>query len=134
MVGGFNTNVRYLGRMFHVQTEDGGRESPQIITLLYEGGAILHSKKSSYELPPETEESGEDGATSDLEERIKPLMEEQHRVMLEALKDGKLDSKIGAITVDDSAAGDPESGRDFGAEVITDKPLDELVLGHFSAD
>ena len=34
MVGGFNTNVRYRGRIYHVQTEDGGAESPQIVTLL----------------------------------------------------------------------------------------------------
>ena len=41
MVGGFNTNVRYSGRIFHVQTEDGGATSPRIVTLLYEGGSIL---------------------------------------------------------------------------------------------
>ncbi len=126
MVGGSNTNVLYVGRTFHVQTEDGGRESPQIITLLYEGGAILYSTKSSYEL-------GKDDRTGELEERVRQLMEEQHRVMVEALKDGSLDAKIGAgTTADDSMAG-MEPAEAFGAGVISDRPLDELVLEYISA-
>ena len=47
MVGGFNTNIRYQGQIYHVQTEDGGKDSPSIITLLYRGGAILFSKKTT---------------------------------------------------------------------------------------
>jgi len=50
MLGGFNTNVRYRGRKFHVQTEDNGRANPKIITLLYEGGVILTSRKRAYRL------------------------------------------------------------------------------------
>jgi hypothetical protein len=49
MLGGFNTNIRYQQRLYHVQTEDGGADSPSIVTLLYQGGAILFSKKRSYE-------------------------------------------------------------------------------------
>ena len=28
MITGFNTNVRYGGRVYHVQTEDSGRSYP----------------------------------------------------------------------------------------------------------
>ena len=49
MIGGFNTNVQYQGRTFHVQTEDSGHANPKIVTLLYEGGVILTSTKTSYE-------------------------------------------------------------------------------------
>ena len=125
MVGGSNTNVHYLGRTFHVQTEDGGCESPQIITLLYEGGAILYSTKSSYEL------DAEDG-NCELEERVRQLMEEQHRVMVEALKDGSLDSKIGSVTTDDVSLAGRQPAEAFGAGVIGDQPLDELILEHIS--
>ncbi len=128
MVGGFNTNVSYLGRTFHVQTEDGGHESPQIITLLYEGGAILYSKKSSYATP-----DGDTAARGQLEETVRQLMEEQHRVMVEALKEGRLDSKIDATDQDDTEAADSGFGGEFGVGVISDKPLDELILEHLSA-
>ncbi len=35
MVVGFNHNFRYKGEVYHVQTEDGGLKSPNIVTLLY---------------------------------------------------------------------------------------------------
>ncbi len=127
MVGGFNTNVRHLGRTFHVQTEDGGRESPQIITLLFEGGAILYSKKSHYELP-----SGSD-SIGGLDERVRQLMEEQHRVIVESLTAGKFDSKLAEVVDGAGIAAKAASEREFGAGVITDKPLDELILEYVSA-
>ena len=126
MVGGSNTNVCYLGRTFHVQTEDGGSESPQVITLLYEGGAILYSTKSGYELDA-------DDGNGELEERVRQLMEEQHRVMVEALKDGSLDSKIGAVTTSGDSIADMQPAEAFGAGVISDRPLDELIFEHISA-
>jgi hypothetical protein len=117
MVGGFNTNIRYKGRMFHVQTEDGGLESPQIITLLYEGGAILYSRKSSY---ADQLDEGE------LEERVRGLMEEQHKATVKALKGGKLEAKI-------QKGGDsPAEVEPFGAGVISDTPLVELIRTHLS--
>ena len=48
MVVGFNHNFRYKGEVYHVQTEDGGQKCPNIVTLLYKGGNILASKKTSY--------------------------------------------------------------------------------------
>ena len=126
MVGGSNTNVLYLGRTFHVQTEDGGRDSPQIITLLYEGGAILYSTKSAYELAT-------DDADGELEERVRQLMEEQHRVMVEALKEGSLDSKIGAAMTGEDSMTDIQPAEAFGGGLISDQPLDELILEYISA-
>ena len=80
MVGGFNTNIRYRGHIFHVQTEDGGKESPSIITLLYRGGAILFSKKTSY---------ADQVDDADRESIVRQLMEAQHSAMVQALKAGK---------------------------------------------
>jgi hypothetical protein len=48
MVVGFNHNFRYKGEVYHIQTEDSGVKSPNIVTLLYQGGTILGSKKTSY--------------------------------------------------------------------------------------
>jgi hypothetical protein len=112
MVGGFNTNVRYRERTYHVQTEDGGAESPNIITLLYEGGAILFSRKRSY---------AEQAGTPDREAAVRQMMEEQHRATVQALKAGKLDDKLGQ-------AGTAAPAVEFGAGLIGERRLDELVL------
>ncbi len=85
MVVGFNHNFRYKGEVYHVQTEDGGVRSPQVVTLLYCGGTILSSKKTSY-----TDLCHKDNLTSLVEE----LMKEQHREMLRRLKDGEFDGII----------------------------------------
>jgi hypothetical protein len=76
---GYNTNVTYKGQTYHVQTEDNGRHSPFIITLLYLQGAILSSKKTNYahilDLP-------------DFEEKLRTLMKEQHKAMIKELLAG----------------------------------------------
>ena len=57
-----------------------------MVTLLYEGGVILTSRKTSYEDQLETE---------DLETVVRELMEHQHRDLVRALKDGELDVVVG---------------------------------------
>lgn len=86
MVGGFNHNFRYKGEMYHVQTEDGGRRSPNIITLLYKGGTILGSKKTSY---------ADISKVDNLDQVVEELMKEQHKEMLRRLKEGEYDDIIG---------------------------------------
>lgn len=86
MVGGFNHNFRYKGEIYHVQTEDSGVKNPHIITLLYRGGTILASKKTSY--------ADRTGA-SDLEQIVEALMKGQHKEMLRRLRDGELDHLLG---------------------------------------
>jgi len=85
MLPGYNHNVQYKGKLFHIQTEDSGLQNPHIITLLYEGGNILSRKKTSYE----------DILKSDkLTQVVKEMMQEQHKAMLRDLKNGILDSRI----------------------------------------
>jgi len=152
MVGGFNTNVRYKGRTFHVQTEDSDHGGPKVVTLLYEGGVILHSRKQAYE--------------GDRKDRnaVRERMEAQHAEMLKALKAGELDVEVGLATgtaSTASAAATPAAARvapapatvaatpaptppeprpsperkirEFGEGVIGDTRLDELILARFSA-
>ncbi len=49
MITGYNTDVRHGNRVFHIQTEDKGLSNPKIETLIYVGGEILDSYRSSYE-------------------------------------------------------------------------------------
>ena len=68
MITGFNTNVRHGGRVFHVQTEDSGRNHPHVISHLYFGGTILASEKCDY--------AHLLGAQGDLTMAVRGLMEE----------------------------------------------------------
>ena len=107
-----------------MQTEDSGLKNPKIITLLYEGGTILYSKKSSYE---------EFECDEGLEAVVKNLMETQHREVVDRLKAGQLDQNLGLGGPPATQA--TKGGNDgvrFGAELISDLPLDELILAHLA--
>jgi hypothetical protein len=143
MLSGFNTNIRHRGVLFHVQTEDSGVRNPHIITHLYHHGTILSSEKSKYD----------DVLDSlDLEGEVKKRMEAQHKSMLKRLRagafDGLIDQRLGAGASADvtgsttqpetptlppesepgAAAGRSEPPRPFGQSVVSEKPLDEVVL------
>lgn len=82
MVVGFNHNVKHLGRIYHVQTEDSGLDNPHVITHLFAGGNILASKKTSY---------ADIAGADNLAEVVRELMEEQHKEMLRNLINGVYD-------------------------------------------
>ena len=86
MVVGFNHNFSYKGQVYHVQTEDSGIRNPHIITLLYRGGTILASKKTSY---------ADIIKIDSLETVVEELMKAQHREMLRLLKNGDFDEILG---------------------------------------
>ena len=48
MLSGYNHNIRFRGNVYHVQTEDGGKDNPQVITHVFRGGAILDSIRTPY--------------------------------------------------------------------------------------
>lgn len=88
MVLGFNHNLQYKGEIFHVQTEDSGVANPHIITLLYRGGVILCSQKTSY---------SDILKMDNLEVVVEELMKEQHKNMMRRLKMGEFDDKAFSI-------------------------------------
>lgn len=85
MLSGFNTNYRHRGVVFHVQTEDSGRQNPHVITHLFHGGNIIASEKVDYSAKLDAEE---------LEGEVKALMERQHKKMLKSLSRGECDDVI----------------------------------------
>lgn len=84
MVLGYNHNLMYKGEVFHVQTEDSGVANPHIITLLYRGGVIISSRKTSY---------SDILKMDNLEVVVEELMKEQHKEMMRRLKAGDFDEK-----------------------------------------
>ena len=82
MLTGYNTDFKYQDKVYHVQTEDGGVNSPYITSLLYFQGAILASRKTGYA----------DILKADcLDDVVRELMMEQHKQMIRDLMKGKLD-------------------------------------------
>jgi hypothetical protein len=49
VISGFNTDVEFDRVVYHVQTEDKGVKARLIVTLVYDGGTILASKRVSYD-------------------------------------------------------------------------------------
>jgi hypothetical protein len=83
MLTGYNTDFKFRGKIYHVQTEDGGISSPAITSLLYHQGAILASRRTSYA----------DILKADcLEDVVRELMMAQHKQMIRDLMHGKLDA------------------------------------------
>lgn len=80
MLVGYNTNIPYKDKTYHVQTEDNGKNNPVIVTLLYSKGAILASKKTSY---------ADIVSDQDYEHKVRELMKTQHKIMIKELIAGK---------------------------------------------
>ncbi len=86
---GYNTNVRHKGKVYHIQTEDSGLGHPHIITHLFaDGGRIVATRKTSY---------AEHARAPDYAVTVKKLMQDQHKAMFIALRDGLYDDEGGAI-------------------------------------
>lgn len=80
---GFNNNIKHKGRVFHIQTEDSGVKHPHVITHLFaDGGRILKTTKTSY---------AEHIGAADMQDTVRVLMQEQHKAMFIALRDGQYD-------------------------------------------
>jgi len=151
MITGANTNIRYRGIIFHVQTEDSGRANPHIISHLFHGGTILASEKLDYSDRVDVD---------DLEPMVRGLIEEQHKAMLGRLKAGEFDGTIGDRLGDTAidggeaakptapaaakqplkkparepapASAAPRAARTFGEDIAPQQPLDEVILEYLA--
>jgi hypothetical protein len=117
---GYNTNVRHKGRVFHIQTEDSGVQHPHVITHLFaDGGRILKSNKTSYV---------EIVAAADMAAQVKKIMQDQHKAMFIALRDGQFDHLFDAAGGDSketnapSVSGDLLSSAQMAASEPASKP------------
>jgi hypothetical protein len=115
-VRGYNHNVIYRGRVFHVQTEESGPGSPRISTHLYFGGTILASKRAEYD----------PAAAPDI---VRGLMQSQHKSILRDLKSGRNDAHLLQFftargeTLDPVAASSGAPDDEFPDEGQTPHPI-----------
>ncbi len=128
---GLNQNIQYKGEVFHIQTEDGGLKNPVITTLLFKGGTILASRRTSYE----------DILKSDqLETVVKEIMAEQHKGILKELKNEKVTKGLAKQEVPKEEALSEVEEVPEEAEVIElepeevdgNKTLDDIIMEHLS--
>jgi hypothetical protein len=110
LITGFNTDVEQNGRIYHVQTEDKGIANPTIESLIYLGGEIVASQRSSYEdlLP-----SGPDPKA------LTARLEAQHQRMILNVRQGRHD---------------PGGMKAFGEGIISDRGFEEVVLDYLSRE
>jgi len=119
MITGHNTDINYNGVVYHVQTEDKGKNNPVVETLVYKGGEILDARRTSY---TDLVKDGYD------ERKIIGLIEEQHRQVITEIRGGKYDK--GAVAVAAKSHSDPL------AEGIIDnkKSLDQVILDYLASE
>ena len=82
MITGFNTDIEHDGVTYHVQTEDKGVETPLILSLVYNRGTILASKRSPYN---DLVQSGFD------EQVLADRLQKQHKLICAAVRAGRIE-------------------------------------------
>ena len=131
MITGYNTDVKHNSRVFHIQTEDKGEQSPYIESLVYVGGQILATRKTSY---ADVVKNGRD------DKAIQELMEQQHRTMIAAIQRGRFDGPDNSVRtpegMSDGTAEAPagEPGAAPEAESAGDRTLDQVILDYLAAE
>jgi hypothetical protein len=122
MLVGYNTNVPYKGKIYHVQTEDNGIRNPVIITLLYFKGRILASKKINYSHLADS---------PDYEVTVRELMKEQHKTIIKELIRGRYTGDKIPESPEEKippAKSEKPSRPESGSKCQISKSLDDILL------
>ena len=133
MITGFNTDIKHNEKVYHIQTEDKGLQNPYIESLVYVGGEILASKKTSY---AEQLKTGVD------EKWIGNLMEQQHRTMIAAIKRGRFDGpadptrsaapKPGGTLTAEPAPASAATPASTATPPLDDRTLDQVIIDYLA--
>ena len=135
MITGFNTDIKHNEKVYHVQTEDKGVANPYIESLVYVGGEILASKKTSY---AEQLKVGVD------DKWIGGLMEQQHRTMIAAIKRGRYDQpaeitntlqeRPSQATLAQDASAAVAGASPAAMRIDEEKTLDQVIIDYLASE
>lgn len=146
MITGYNTDVKHRDRVFHIQTEDRGDRQPYVESFVYVGGEILGGKRTLY---PEALRDGGD------ERAVRELMEQQHRSLIAAIREGAFEAADGSVRAPAEMALGGEASRapsgvselreqvmprtsprrsSDSARVSGDRTLDQVILDYLAAE
>jgi hypothetical protein len=102
VIAGFNTDVEFGGVVYHVQTEDKGEKSRLILTLVYDRGTILASKRVKYD----------DLTEADLQpDALAERLQRQHQLICAAVKAGRLNDLKQMAAKERKAAVQPDPAK-----------------------
>ena len=100
MITGFNTDVEFQGKVYHVQTEDKGLARPIVMTLVYDRGTILASKRTPYD---DLVASGMD------EDVLAERLQKQHRTICAAIRAGRIEDLKRMSEKDSARVSEPQA-------------------------
>ena len=161
-VSGFNHNITHHQRVFHVQTEDSGVNNPTIVTLLYVGGNILAQKKTSYAELVDAPNLAE-LVRHRMEEQHKQMLRNVRAGVYDgteqsnaarAYQPGQLADEAAPppsppppaaaqsplpiplleLAQLEPAAGESVAETLFGEDLVSEKSLDEVILGYLTSE
>jgi hypothetical protein len=92
MLSGFNHNIKHKGKTYHIQTEDGGKDNPQIVTHAFLGGIILDTVRQPYD---------DLLKKPDWQDELKDRMKAQHLEEIRKLFSGAFDTRTETPSGDD---------------------------------
>ncbi len=94
VITGFNTDIEFQGTTYHVQTEDKGVKTPLILSLVYDRGTILASKRSAYD----------DLLIGNFDEKqLSERLQKQHNLICAAVRTGRIED-LKRMTTRESAS------------------------------
>jgi len=125
VITGFNTDIKHNDKVYHIQTEDKGLQNPYIESLVYVGGEILASKKTSYA------EKAKEGVD---EKWIGSLMEQQHRTMIAAIKRGRFDQPGESTHTAGGHAPLPAVTEEELQGSSEEKTLDQVIIDYLASE
>ena len=120
MITGFNTDIEHEGRTYHVQTEDKGTATPLVLTLVYDRGTILASKRSPYD----------DLLTGEFDETIlTERLKKQHKLMCGAIRAGRIEDLM-RMTMKESASRKQGliAQKEVKSTVVTEPRIEDIPM------
>lgn len=104
MITGFNTDIEFEGVTYHVQTEDKGLSRPIILSLVYDRGTILASKRAPYD----------DLLVSQFDEEVlAERLQKQHKLICAAVRAGRIED-LKQMTARDSSIAKTRKAKKSG--------------------
>ncbi len=117
MITGFNTDVEHEGVTYHVQTEDKGLETPLILSLVYDRGTILASKRVPYD----------DLLKENFDDKVLAVrLQKQHKTICAAVRAGRIE-ELKEMTAKDSAKQKAQKTQKAGSVAETAPLKTEII-------
>jgi hypothetical protein len=132
VIPGFNLDIRYKGKTFHIQTEDSGVANPVIMTHLFLFGTILGSRKFDY-----AHVAGQPNVADLVREHMRAELRAMHAALLAgefdelARRPMSMKKKGPALPLASDA---PEAASQRAAEVATPAVAEEEIDDFGSED